>query len=63
VGRGDGALRGGEQRERGVLCFGEGDKMSTIAAVILGGTSMAGGTGFVIGTLVGSLLMGMINSG
>jgi ribose transport system permease protein len=49
--------------QAGRYTFGEGDEMSTIAAVILGGTSMAGGTGSVVGTLVGSLLMGMINNG
>ncbi|GMO30459.1 MAG: ABC transporter permease [Termitinemataceae bacterium] len=47
----------------GRYTFGEGDELTAIAAVILGGTSMAGGTGFVFGTLVGSLLMGMINNG
>jgi ribose transport system permease protein len=49
--------------QAGRYTFGEGDEMSTIAAVILGGTSMAGGTASVIGTLIGSLLMGMINNG
>ena len=43
--------------------FGEGDELSVIAAVILGGTSLAGGTGNVIGTVIGSLLMGTINNG
>jgi ribose/xylose/arabinose/galactoside ABC-type transport system permease subunit len=43
--------------------FGEGDELSVIAAVILGGTSMAGGVGTVIGSVVGSLLMGVINNG
>lgn len=43
--------------------FGEGVEMSVIAAVILGGTSMAGGTGTIIGAVVGSLLIGMINNG
>lgn len=47
----------------GRYTFGDGDELTAIAAVILGGTSMAGGTGFVIGALVGSLLMGMINNG
>ncbi|MDR2097914.1 MAG: ABC transporter permease [Spirochaetaceae bacterium] len=47
----------------GRYTFGDGDELTTIAAVILGGTSMAGGSGFVIGTFVGSLLMGMINNG
>lgn len=49
--------------QAGRYTFGDGDEMSAIAAVILGGTSMAGGTGSVIGSLVGSLLMGMINNG
>lgn len=49
--------------QAGRYTFGDGDEMSTIAAVILGGTSMAGGTGSVIGALIGSLLMGMINNG
>lgn len=43
--------------------FGDGDELSVIAAVILGGTSMAGGVGTVIGSVVGSLLMGVINNG
>ena len=43
--------------------FGEGDELNVIAAVILGGTSMAGGKGSVIGAVVGSLLMGTINNG
>lgn len=47
----------------GRYTFGDGDELTAIAAVILGGTSMAGGTGFVIGALIGSLLMGMINNG
>jgi len=34
-----------------------------IAAVVLGGTSLFGGRGSVIGALVGSLLIGMINNG
>lgn len=43
--------------------FGTGAEMDAIAAVILGGTSMAGGTGSVIGAVVGALLVGMINNG
>ncbi|MDD3169494.1 MAG: ABC transporter permease, partial [Eubacteriales bacterium] len=37
--------------------------LSVIAAVIIGGTSMAGGKGSVMGAVIGSLLMGMINNG
>lgn len=43
--------------------FGEGDELSVIAAVILGGTSLFGGTATVIGTLFGALMIGMINNG
>jgi ribose transport system permease protein len=49
--------------QAGRYTFGDGDEMSVIAAVILGGTSMAGGTGSVFGAFVGSMLMGMINNG
>lgn len=43
--------------------LGEADLMTVIAAVIVGGTSMFGGKGTVIGALIGSLLMSMINNG
>ena len=43
--------------------FGDGDEMNVIAAVVLGGTSLLGGKGNIIGTLVGSLLIGMITNG
>lgn len=47
----------------GRFSFGEGDELSVIAAVILGGTPLSGGIGTVIGTLVGSLMIGVINNG
>lgn len=43
--------------------WGSGDELSAIAAVILGGTALAGGRGSVVGTLFGSLLMGLVNNG
>lgn len=43
--------------------LGETDLMTVIAAVIVGGTLLNGGKGSVIGALVGSLLMGMLNNG
>lgn len=43
--------------------LGESDLMIVIAAVIVGGTALNGGKGSVIGALIGSLLMGMLNNG
>jgi len=43
--------------------WGEGDELSVIAAVILGGTSLFGGRATVIGALLGSLMIGLINNG
>ncbi|MBO0869870.1 MAG: ABC transporter permease [Micromonosporaceae bacterium] len=43
--------------------WGTGDELSAIAAVILGGTSLFGGQGRVVGTLFGALLIGLINNG
>jgi ribose transport system permease protein len=42
---------------------GEGSELDAIAAVVLGGTSIAGGRGSVIGTLLGALLLGVLNNG
>lgn len=43
--------------------WGAGDELSVIAAVVIGGTSLFGGKGSVIGAVVGSLLVGLINNG
>ena len=43
--------------------FGEGAELMSIAAVILGGTSLFGGRGTILGTFAGSLLIGTINNG
>ena len=37
--------------------------LDAIAAVVVGGTSLFGGRGSVVGTLVGSMLIGLINNG
>ncbi len=42
---------------------GTGYEMDAIAAVVLGGTSMAGGRGKIIGTLIGALILGFLNNG
>lgn len=49
--------------ESGRFQWGAGDELSVIAAVILGGTSLFGGRGAVVGTLFGALLIGLINNG
>ncbi|MHB8277875.1 MAG: ABC transporter permease [Candidatus Humimicrobiaceae bacterium] len=43
--------------------LGEADLMTVIAAVIIGGTSLFGGKGTIVGALIGSLIMGIINNG
>ena len=43
--------------------LGESDLMTVIAAVIVGGTRLTGGSGSIIGALLGSLMMGMLNNG
>jgi ribose transport system permease protein len=43
--------------------LGENDLMMVIAAVIIGGTSLFGGKGRILGSVIGALLMGMINNG
>lgn len=40
-----------------------GIELSVVAAVILGGTSLNGGKGTVVGTLLGVLIMGTLNNG
>jgi len=49
--------------QSGRFQWGTGDELSAIAAVILGGTSLFGGAGYIIGTLFGALLIGLINNG
>ncbi|MBS1875122.1 MAG: ribose ABC transporter permease [Acidobacteria bacterium] len=42
---------------------GVGYELDAIAAVVIGGTSLSGGVGGVGGTVLGALLMGVINNG
>jgi len=42
---------------------GDGALLSTIASVFLGGTSVFGGTGSIVGSLVASYIIGAINAG
>lgn len=41
---------------------GNGIELDAIAAVIIGGTSLAGGKGAVTGTLIGALIMGVLDN-
>ncbi|HBF76000.1 MAG TPA: ribose ABC transporter permease [Lactobacillus sp.] len=41
---------------------GSGYEMDAIAAVVIGGTSMAGGRGTILGTVFGTLTLGIINN-
>ncbi len=49
--------------QSGRFQVGEGDELSVIAAAVLGGTSLFGGKGTVIGSIFGALMIGVINNG
>jgi fructose transport system permease protein len=42
---------------------GQTDNLDSITAVVLGGTSLFGGRGTVLGTLIGALIVGVIRNG
>ncbi len=43
--------------------LGDGYELDAVAAVVIGGTSLAGGRGRISGTLVGILILGIISNG
>ncbi len=43
--------------------YGQMDELTVIAAVVVGGTSLMGGQGKVLGTLIGALIIGVIQNG
>ena len=47
----------------GTCTSGDGAEMDAIAAVVVGGTSMSGGSGRLGGTLIGVLIIGILNNG
>lgn len=51
------------QSNSGAPAAAAGIELSVIAAVILGGTSLSGGKGTIIGTLLGVLILGTLNNG
>jgi ribose transport system permease protein len=42
---------------------GSSYELDAIAAVVLGGTSLSGGKGWIVGTLIGALIIGVLNNG
>lgn len=42
---------------------GTGYELDAIAAVVLGGTSLSGGKGRIVGTIIGALIIGTLNNG
>ncbi|MDR0989149.1 MAG: ribose ABC transporter permease [Prevotellaceae bacterium] len=42
---------------------GSGYELDSIAAVVIGGTSLSGGKGTIIGTVIGALIIGVLNNG
>ena len=42
---------------------GQGYELQAIAAVVIGGTSLFGGQGGMVGTLIGAMLIGVLNNG
>ncbi|MFL7790572.1 MAG: GAF domain-containing protein [Anaerolineae bacterium] len=49
--------------DSGAYTYGEGYELSSVAAVIIGGTSLRGGIGGVWGSLVGVLIMATVSNG
>ena len=47
----------------GSPAMGEGYELDAIAAVVIGGTSLSGGVGSIAGTIVGALIIGVMNNG
>jgi ribose transport system permease protein len=43
--------------------FATGEELNAIAAVVIGGTSLFGGEGTLVGTMIGALLMAVIRNG
>jgi ribose/xylose/arabinose/galactoside ABC-type transport system permease subunit len=47
----------------GIPSVGLGFEFDVIVATILGGTSLAGGEGTIVGMLVGAIIVGVLNNG
>jgi ribose transport system permease protein len=51
------------QTGQGSPTAGLGYELSVVTAVVLGGASLAGGRGTILGTILGVLIIGVINNG
>ncbi len=47
----------------GSPAVGQGYELDAIAAVVIGGTSLSGGVGSIAGTIIGALIIGVMNNG
>lgn len=47
----------------GTVVAGQGYELDAIAAVVIGGTSLTGGKGTIKGTVIGALIIGVMNNG
>jgi ribose transport system permease protein len=43
--------------------LGQGYELDAIAAVVIGGTSLSGGTGTIVGTIIGAFIMSVLING
>lgn len=50
-------------RDHGSPGAGEGYELDAIASAVVGGTSLAGGTGSIPGTVIGALIIAVIGNG
>ncbi|MGI6148733.1 MAG: ABC transporter permease [Firmicutes bacterium] len=47
----------------GIPTSGQGDEMDAIASVVIGGASLAGAEGSIVGTMIGALIMATLRNG
>lgn len=57
------AVIGSARAETGQSGMGMSYELDAIAAAVIGGTGLAGGTGRITGTVIGALILGVISSG
>ena len=43
--------------------MGQGYELDAIAAVVIGGTSLSGGRGTILGTIIGALIISVLTNG